>query len=86
MGSSRELSRLMMGRSWRPTPTPWPNCSPKASISFSKPNSGASGQTRAIWSVVTPGLTNSMAASIHSRDCLKASRCAEVARPTTKVR
>ena len=52
----------------------------------SNPNSSALGHTLAIWSVVAPGLTRSIAASIHSRDCLKASRWAWVARPTTKVR
>ena len=46
----------MIGRSCRPTPTPWPNCSPNASISSANPNSSAFGHTAAIWSVVTPGL------------------------------
>ena len=66
----------MIGRSCSPTPTPWPNCRPKASISSTNPNSSARGHTFAIWSVVAPGRTRSIAASIHSRDRLKASRCA----------
>ena len=44
-GWSSELSRLMIGRSWRNRPTLWPNWSPKHSISLSKPNSSAFGQT-----------------------------------------
>ena len=51
-GWSSELSRLMIGRSWRNRPTLWPNWSPKHSISLSKPNSSAFGQTLATWSVV----------------------------------
>ena len=54
-GVSSEFSRLMIGRSCRPTPTPWPNCSPNASISSANPNSSACGHTFAIWSVVVPG-------------------------------
>ncbi len=46
----------MIGRSCRNRPTPWPNWSPKHSISESNPNSSAFGQTDATWSVVTPGL------------------------------
>ena len=38
-GWSSELSRLMIGRSWRNRPTLWPNWRPKHSISLSKPNS-----------------------------------------------
>src|SRR5260221_309694 len=44
-GCSSELSRLMIGRSWRNRPTLWPNWSPKHSISLSKPKSCALGQT-----------------------------------------
>src|SRR3984893_9405980 len=55
-GSFKEFKRLMMGRSCSPTPRPCPNCRAKASISLSKPNSSAFGQTFAISSVVTPGL------------------------------
>ena len=44
-GWSRELRRLMIGRSWRNSPTLWPNWSPKHSISLAKPNSSAFGQT-----------------------------------------
>ena len=55
-GWSSELSRLMIGRSWRKRPTLWPNWSPKHSISFEKPNSSAFGQTFATWSVVDAGL------------------------------
>ena len=33
----------MIGRSCRPSPRPWANCSPKASISLPKPNSVAFG-------------------------------------------
>ena len=40
-GWSSELSRLMIGRSWRNSPTPWPNCRPKHSISLANPNSSA---------------------------------------------
>src|SRR5262245_23429872 len=54
-GCSRELSRLMIGRSWRNRPTLWPNWRPNASISLSNPKSCARGQTEATWSVVTPG-------------------------------
>ena len=82
----KEFRRVMIGRSCRLAPTPWPNWSPNASISSAKPNSSAFGHTAAIWSVETPGLTRSSAASIHSRDCLNASRCAVLARPTTNVR
>ena len=35
----------MIGRSWRNSPTLWPNWSPKHSISLSNPNSSAFGQT-----------------------------------------
>ena len=69
-GCSSELSRLMIGRSWRNSPTLWPNWSPKHSISLSKPNSSAFGQTLATWSVVTPGRISSIDLSIHSRACL----------------
>ena len=54
-GWSSELSRLMIGRSWRNRPTLWPNWRPKHSISFANPNSSAFGQTFATWSVPTPG-------------------------------
>ena len=77
---------MMIGRSCRLAPTPWPNCRPNASISSTNPNSSAFGQTAAIVSVLCPGFTRSIAASIHSRDRLNASRCACVARPTTNVR
>jgi hypothetical protein len=76
----------MIGRSCSPTPTPCPNWRPNASISSANPNSSARGHTFAIWSVEAPGRTRSIAASIHSRDCANASRCAWVARPTTNVR
>ena len=66
-GWSSELSRLMIGRSWRNSPTLWPNWRPKHSISLSKPNSSAFGQTLATWSVPTPGRISSIDASIHSR-------------------
>ena len=69
-GCSSELSRLMIGRSWRNRPTLCPNWSPKHSISLSKPKSCALGQTLATWSVVTPGRISSIEASIHSRACL----------------
>ena len=55
-GSTNEFSRVMIGRSCRLTPTPWPNCSPNASISSANPNSSAFGHTAAIWSVDAPRL------------------------------
>jgi hypothetical protein len=67
IGASRETSRLMIGRSCSASPSPCPNWSAKASISLAKPNSCALGHRAAIRSVATPGLTTSMAASIHSR-------------------
>ena len=79
IGCSSEFSRLMIGRSCRKRPTPWPNWSPKHSISESNPNSSAFGQTDATWSVVTPGFISSIDLSIHSRARLYASRCASEA-------
>src|SRR5438477_3451948 len=67
IGSSNELSRLMIGRSCRPRPMPWQKFRPKAAISLSKPISCALGKARALLSVVTPGLMSAMASSIHSR-------------------
>src|SRR5919201_2083969 len=67
IGSSNELSRLMIGRSCRPRPMPWQKLRPKAAISLSKPMSCALGNARAILSVVTPGLMRAIASSIHSR-------------------
>src|SRR5438445_9647211 len=86
IGSSSELRRLMMGRSCSASPRPWPNCSPKASISSANPNSSAFGHVLASRSVEMPGFTRSIAASIHSRAFVYASRWLEVARPTAKVR
>ena len=87
IGCSSEFSREMIGRSCRPSPRPWPNCRPNAAISFANPNSvRRRASSRAIWSVVMPGLTSSIAASIHSRALVYASRCAGVARPTANVR
>ena len=42
-GSFMLLSREMIGRSCSPRPRPWANCSPKAAISLSNPNSSAFG-------------------------------------------
>ena len=46
---------------------------PEARLLVGKPSSSAVGQTAAIWSVVTPGRTSSIASSSHSRHCLYAS-------------
>ena len=67
IGSSSEFSRLMIGRSWRPSPRPWQKFRPNASISLAKPISWARGKQRAIRSVATPGLSIAIALSIHSR-------------------
>ena len=57
----------MIGRSWRPSPSPWQKLRPNAAISLSNPISCAFGKARAIRSVVTPGLISAIASSIHSR-------------------
>src|SRR5213593_697333 len=86
IGSRSEVRRETSGRSCSPRPRPWQKLRPKASISLAKPISFASGKARAILSLVIPGLSSSMARSIHSRAFLYAVRCAEVARPTLNVR
>ena len=42
-GWSIDTTREMIGRSCSASPSPWPNCSPKADISSGNPNSGAFG-------------------------------------------
>ena len=76
----------MIGRSCSARPSPWPNWSPKASISFGNPNSSAVRPDAGELSVVTPGLTRAIAASIHSRAllvgvALRARGAADVERP-----
>ena len=70
IGCSSECTREIIGASYRLTPRPWPNCSPKQACSSGKPSSSAVGQTAAMRSVVMPGLTSSIDASSHSRHCL----------------
>ena len=57
-GWSSECTREIIGDSYRPTPIPWPNWSPKHVSSSGKPSSSAVGQTSAILSVVMPGRTS----------------------------
>ena len=76
----------MIGRSCSASPSPCPNSRPNAVFSSGSPISCAAGQSRATWSVDTPGLIISMAASIHSRALVYASFCGWLARPTTKQR
>ena len=59
---------------------------PKASISLAKPAAWALGSAAATLSVLMPGLSSSIALSIHSRAFLYAVRCGPVARPTLNVR
>ena len=66
MGASSEESLLMMGRSCKARPSPWPNWRPNAVFSSGRPMSCAVGQSLATWSVLTPGLIAVIAASIHS--------------------
>jgi len=67
IGASSEVSREMIGRSCSARPSPCPNSRPNAVFSSASPISCAVGHRRATWSVETPGLIISMAASIHSR-------------------
>src|SRR5262245_61586040 len=86
IGQSNECTREIIGGSYRPTPTPCPNCSPKHASSLGKPSSSAVGQAAVTSWVVVPGLPRSIEAPSHSRHCLYASSCDCEMPPTLKVR